>query len=605
MDFGTVDEGLTKTDYITVKNRGTVSNLILTIELVQDGLPSDNTDHWEIVDDTDVTEDPVGSGRFTVNISPGSSVDLEIKFKPSLSPLVTSENFPVVLHISSSNSDLCYLDVIDTNDGSAPQPLDVYIQLQGAVLNRPINYLLTLDKSGSMQQVVTPSTQTRLDLLKAASHFFIDLLNDRGNSADQAAIVAFNSGASLLTGLGPVDRSELVTGIVGMIAAGRTAVGQGLQLADSEAGSPPSGGKNVIILFTDGQENVGPPWMARGTPIVSYSNNPEVHTIGMGSDVTSVFQADLSTYASSHGGGYYYVPAGTTYSSGSAPIELKKAFLGIFEESSGMTGIVDPMVDVVVDASELVVGRVPLTSSEHRAVFSVFDDPEAHDLYEIKVRSPKGEVIGTGTLPSGIEGKVTEGDGYWIVSADFLNVSDVDAYSGEWTIVLSPKDTTNKKRGYKAVRIGYAVSAMSDLMMALQYVPQGLEPGSDISIAVDFRDNSADQFGVQDLAATLTDPDGNTQKISLQKDQFGKWTSSYPHTGKVGTYKLLTQARLKNSRGERAVRERTSYLALSYQEPLSQPVPCVSCGWVRLLAGLLVVLTLIVLIAFIRGSLMK
>jgi hypothetical protein len=566
-----VEVGLIRKALVTFRNIG-APGLDVTARITS-GSPE-----WSITDN-DGTADGI------LNILGVDQADgiqtIELVFRPGF-PATVPANIPGILRIQS-NSDPCYIDA----DGVEGNGIDINIDLNCTAKKTPLGVAMVLDRSGSMSQAV--GATTRIELLKTASKFFVDLLATRNNSSDQLAAVRYSSSPNVIISRGPVDAAAAkATFDTQLSASGSTATGSALELGNTEIDAAPANGKNITILFTDGEENVGPTWMSGANT----ANSSQVYTIGMGSLVGSTFQVNLSNYAAMKGGSYYYVPETTLYNPSTLPTDLLKAYLDIFTDATDLEAIVDPVYQVHLTGIEKLVASTWITSSDHRALFTVFDDPALRQAYDLEIRSPKGAVIANGPFGVNLVGGISTGNGYTIFTVDFSSSNDESDFVGQWNLYLKPKNQ-NPDLKNKIVNIGFAASAFSDLKLNLGVGATNYVPGSLLNVGLDFMDAGLAIKEIQHLQVQLTSPSG--QKISLNpvKDNFGKWFVSYPHTYTAGTYQLFVRATLLNSKGQQTTREQTNYYAFGH--PLVPDQNCIPCIWIKVIIGLALLLLLLIL----------
>ena len=263
-----------------------------------------------------------------------------------------------------------------------------------------------------------------------------------------------------------------------------------------------------------------------------------------------------------------------------------------------MQGVVDPVVDVPLASSENLVGSAWITSSDRNALVSVFDRPIDARFFDLELRSPIGEKVINGSLPSGILGNIRNADGYAIFFVDFSKAIS-NSFVGKWDLILKPKlkETNNAP---KIVPIGFAVSVFSDLKMDVRVGTISTTPGNEITIALDATESDVAIATIKDILVTLTTPLGKVIDIKAQKDSFGKWVAQYPHTYDAGTYQIFVRTTLQNSKGELTTREQTKHIALSYPSPGLANQSCISCLWIRVLIIVSIILIVIMLYVLIR-----
>ncbi|MCC7417258.1 MAG: VWA domain-containing protein [Acidobacteria bacterium] len=178
--------------------------------------------------------------------------------------------------------------------GALMQPVLPYSEAE--VSSRGVDIVVVLDLSSSMQEEMDlksveqrvrnpsmPPGETRLDATKAAIKRFV-----RGRREDRIGLVVFSDNAYVVSPL-TFDHDYLVQ-YVDMVdeqilqGEGQTAIGEGLSLANYllSTMARPSGGQQVIVLFTDGENNRGrDPVEALGD---SRAANIRVHMVGVSLD---------------------------------------------------------------------------------------------------------------------------------------------------------------------------------------------------------------------------------------------------------------------------------------------------------------------------------
>ncbi|NIO20649.1 MAG: VWA domain-containing protein [Candidatus Aenigmarchaeota archaeon] len=168
------------------------------------------------------------------------------------------------------------------------------------------DFMLAIDSSGSM--MATDYTPNRLDAAKGAALLFVDNLPERSN----VGIVSF-AGVSFIKQKPTSDLGKIVGAIenISIEPVGGTAIGSAI-ITSSNLLSESEQAK-VLILLTDGQNNVGPSIETA----IEYANENyiTVNTIGIGTEegggfpnLTFVSKLDPNTLkliSNSTGGKYY------------------------------------------------------------------------------------------------------------------------------------------------------------------------------------------------------------------------------------------------------------------------------------------------------------
>jgi len=128
----------------------------------------------------------------------------------------------------------------------------------------PIDIILVLDISGSMESVAVPGGDRKIDVLKDAVEIFLNTWLAFAVPDDRMGIVYFESGVTKFpTGPPPVLKKfctnfqEFVDQVRGISTGNFTAMGGGL-LTAFRGFDPASSNRKAVILFTDGMQNFSP-----------------------------------------------------------------------------------------------------------------------------------------------------------------------------------------------------------------------------------------------------------------------------------------------------------------------------------------------------------
>ncbi len=159
--------------------------------------------------------------------------------------------------------------------------------------------VLVIDASSSMTER-TPAGRMKIDAAIAAARAFLDALRlDRG---DQAAIVAFNAGATLLAPL-TGDRAPLEAALAGIRTAQQTCIVCAVETAAAELSSQRHVPTHTatLILLTDGRSNPRPVGEAVARTTEAKARGVVVFTIGLGTEIDDDALAAMASRP-----GYFY-----------------------------------------------------------------------------------------------------------------------------------------------------------------------------------------------------------------------------------------------------------------------------------------------------------
>lgn len=167
----------------------------------------------------------------------------------------------------------------------APAPVYLPLALREACVpeQRRVDAVLVIDASTSMEDPTAAGRPKITAAIEAARGFLDQLQPGRG---DQAAVVAFNAGATLLQGL-TGDRAALDAALAQVAIAPQTCLVCGVEAAAVELAGPRRRAENAatMIVLTDGRSNPRPAAEAVARAEAAKAVGVNVFTIGLGSDV--------------------------------------------------------------------------------------------------------------------------------------------------------------------------------------------------------------------------------------------------------------------------------------------------------------------------------
>jgi len=163
-------------------------------------------------------------------------------------------------------------------DGSTN--VTVTVNGQTGIAGQPVDIMLVLDRSGSMQG------QPFADL-KAGANAFVDIIDQATDSAlngviangSRVGVVSFSDNATVNQPL-TSNAGAVKSAINGLSANGNTNHSAAFQTAQAQlAGSQPTN-KKILIMFTDGETTVG--GNPNGVAAAARAAGTEIYAIGLG-----------------------------------------------------------------------------------------------------------------------------------------------------------------------------------------------------------------------------------------------------------------------------------------------------------------------------------
>ncbi len=554
LDYGGVELGFAFTKAIVIHNDGD-ANLVVSAASASPGSP-------------DLAEWPVSELAAGAVVAPGAA------------PLVLKQEFlPTSLGAHQIGI------TVTSNDPAQPS---VGVQLEGSgIAPIPIDSMLVLDRSGSMSE--SAGARTKIDALGTAASLFANLLRpDAGaGTGDKIGIVKYNDTNQVYAALAFADDPATAGSHIadidtktappaladpnGLLPEGSTGIGGGMQTGAAQLPLPAGSRKHVMVVLTDGIENVAPN-IDTVLPTI-HSNDPalRIYSVGLGNDIDPGKLQSITNVTN----GYFQVADDL---SGSSLFDLETFYFKIFANATDLQIALDPTRPVSLSGGTVIVDRVRISSSDHRATFLALDLPQTRSGYDLQLVDPNGNVIGPATLVGGVPVHIVHRDTYTIYKVIFPSGLAPAPYVGDWLLRLQPKEappppaikvasehplstTTAKATLSDSVQIGFAAAVGSDYRLGIQLLSSTYLPGSAVSVVVALTDAGWPARDGQ-LTGTVTAPDHTVTPIVFVAGK-GNWTAQIAATGETGVYRVFVRSVGHNTRGELVIREATRFITLA------------------------------------------
>ncbi|MDQ2088735.1 VWA domain-containing protein [Marimonas arenosa] len=240
-----------------------------------------------------------------------------------------------------------------TRDGGGFETCQMFYQIELLAPKKAFDLVFALDKSGSMSSA--SGSGTRWDALRTGVTAFLPFIEDAAGApaplGSRLGLTFFDSSVAtppttamfdILDGSG--NPTPQFAGIVGVLAGtgpgGATAMGQGLQdgIAKANNASRP----RVVVLFTDGEQNVDPEVALDGCgfenpasdinpPNCPATEGHKIITMGVGSP-SGDYLATLANLAANNRGTHFVTDNGAAFN---GPTPVPTDIGGVFSDSIG------------------------------------------------------------------------------------------------------------------------------------------------------------------------------------------------------------------------------------------------------------------------------
>ncbi|XOV93548.1 MAG: VWA domain-containing protein [Bacteroidota bacterium] len=603
--YGDVEVLLSSEVELLLNNIGSGLTILAinNITLEQNGLV-DYTTHWTLR-----VEDDLGNPiDFLTPITSGYPLHIFLTFAPA---------------IDAPGSAMTINLLIDSNSEANPQMNNIIVS--GTATKTVINYSLVIDRSGSMRRMEDDGiggTKRRIDLLSEAADYFLGLEYLRventaiGFPGDQIGIVKYNHNVDgtylpLSTATNTLI-SDAQTNLVSTTATndlafiepqGNTATGNAvIEALNNQLTTVASGAEqNVIIMLSDGYENTGSLISDIGagsvSDVISLRPDVNIYSIGMG----SANMASLEQYSSLSG---LSTPQTFYYDPTLDPLALNSFFFKIYQNAIGLASVVDPTYYVNITSQDWIdIAEALISSSDQQITISITYPEEINEVTDYQIIQPSGIVLAEGNV-GGLNTIKIEGRNHIIYQVTYSNAADPADYVGEWKLQGKSTSEARSDINLSNVPVGFAIASLSGLTIDVNAGTGNIEPGDEIVVTTEPEDstNPDDEVEIEEVDVTITTPDGKEVGCPPEKDPCGTYVVKYPYTHKEGIYEVYVKTILKNSKGERTMRDAYQQVVVSNNKEIlsSDTKPCLVCKWIQVLIVISIIILILILILLIR-----
>jgi hypothetical protein len=207
---------------------------------------------------------------------------------PTACPTDTPSASPTATYPSPSRT-----PTVTSTRSPVPVLLPLLLRESCTPTQRRVDATLVLDASSSMIEPTATGRTKLAAAIDAARAFLAAIHLDAG---DQAALVAFNADAWLVTPL-TTDHTALDAGLAGITTAQFTRIDRGIAVARDELASPRrrTGNVPVMIVLTDGLNNPVPVDVAVAEAARAKDAGVVMFTVGLGQDVDAPALAAMAS----------------------------------------------------------------------------------------------------------------------------------------------------------------------------------------------------------------------------------------------------------------------------------------------------------------------
>ena len=176
---------------------------------------------------------------------------------------------------------------------------------------------------------------------------------------------------------------------------GTTGIGGGMLTGAAEIGGPDPDRAKVMVVLTDGKENVAPFIAEAVADLQANSSHIQTYSVGLGFDIEPTKLQSITNMGTE---GYHQVVSTLR---DETLFDLETFYFKIFSSAADLDLVTDPTHIInLASGNPVVVDHARVISSDRSATFLILDDPMMRTLYDLEFIAPDGTV-----LPGGVNGR--------------------------------------------------------------------------------------------------------------------------------------------------------------------------------------------------------
>ena len=437
---------------------------------------------------------------------------------------------------------------------------------QGATVNLdatavppvPVDSVLVIDRSGSMDDPTGVLGLRKVDMAVEAGHLFVDLLKEN----DQVGIVRYNdaSGAGdvlltmraagdLGTGQGRIDAKNQINTST-LDPDDGTSIGAGIingsNLLDNAAADA-----RALVVLTDGRQNTSPDVPDARAVVEAKAPAQRVFAVGLG---LNQLEDTLNEIAS--------VTNGVAQVTGDLVDEreflLQKLYVQILSDISGEAFVKDPVQ--YLRAGQCAATHVYLSEIDISCDFILTwrPSPVYPKYLKVWLEAPDGSIIDTAAVAAMPNADLVTQPTHMFFRVLFpLRPDSPLTHAGLWKVWVEPQEAhTTANTGGDGLHYAVMAKARSNFMLPGYLEQVESLPGARMRIVL-----QPTLFGrpvALDLPvrATVTRPDGVVRTVDLAEGNDGTYAGLFDDTPLIGPYGVDVEVSATSPHGHRVTRYR-------------------------------------------------
>ena len=437
--------------------------------------------------------------------------------------------------------------------------------------------MLSLDTSGSMLGPAAGGI-TKAEALRDAAEVFVDVIPDHDgvgvNTFDTDAYpgVDVQIAGSGIFGAGRIAARTQIRN-TNPNAGGMTAIGDAVELSDSQLAGTTGFDAKAMVVFTDGEETE-PKYISEVAGLIA--SNPRIFAIGLGT-AQNLRPATLQALCSGNEG--YLLVTGA--SGGDTFFRLAKYFLQILAGLTNAEIVLDPEGFVTLGGPLV---RIPFALAETDTGADVVLVTPLPPAVAFGLETPAGDVIAPSDIVPGVEHVVGQRNAYYRVSLPTL-VHGAQAREGQWHALLRLDRKGLDSRGDKVLThvsrsaalshglpFSLVVHARSNLKLTAACHQHSHVPGATLRVRARLTEYGLPVDGRATVRAEVTRPDGSLATLAMPEIEPGVFEADeIAHQAGVHHFRVLAVG--QTLRGRHFTREQlvTGFTYRGGDDPFTPP----------------------------------